>query len=401
MSFLSGLGAGVAGVVGSRITGEWQNEQQEKMAKQQYLYQKDLQNESYRLGNMYWNAQFDKQNEYNLPSNQVNRLLAAGINPFVDGSTASPISSNADSSSVAGGAPSVPLPSAASYPSVAGSVAQLVSAVKESESIPYVQDQLKAEIKRLLASARSDDAKATLDEITGRIQREFGRENADKALKLLTKKISEVQSIIDKNDSESLLNWKRGLVADAEQTLTANKVNEFRTYVDKLYQVYDSQISANKASANQSNTQAAVNREITTEKQLENGLNAALFDGKIDQFEIQINKLKSEAEITESQVEVARAAAAVAQYEKDNAAMLFWRDFILETLGKSVDIATAVRSWKNISSYSSLSESKKREVDLQVQKFDREILEKKAGKKVERTRRTSQGNIKETYYQNK
>lgn len=391
------LGSTLLGIGGSAASNQLTRDNMRLQAS----LNKELQQQSAELSQKNWLEQFNLQNKYNLPSAQVSRLMAAGINPFVDGSAAAPVAGNQQGPSPSTVGVAGVQSHAAPAMNLAGSIRDLIAAAKEAKGIPYLDKLIESQIKSLVSKANSDEANAVLTSISAEIKREFGMKTASKTLELMDKRLGEIQSIIDRNDMEGLKAWKEGLLADARAALTAKEYQAFETKLSKLFALYDSQIESNKASAQESRASAGLLGERTNGQIIENGINALVYDKKADILDAELKKLKAEGKLTEEQYNIASAAAARAALEKEYAEVLFWKDFITDIVETGVDVVDAIKAIKVSQSYKNMSESSKRRADLELDKFEREILEKKGGKKVTHTQRTPNGTITEEYHTNK
>lgn len=373
-------------------------------------YNKDLQLQSANLEQRNWQSQFDASNSYNTPSNQVSRLLAAGVNPFVDSSTAAPVAgtNSSPSPSSVGVAGVSPLP--APNVNYTSALRDLVSAAKDSRELPFVSDKIQAEIDRIINESKDSAARASLTQIKADIEGEFGARTAERTLKLLSSRIREVQSIVDKNDMEGFLAWKQGLLADANRALTAKEYEWLEPKVKKYLDLLESQIKSNYASAEESHANAGLIDERKTGQILANGLDAKLYDGKSEMFDNELRKIKLENEQLAYSIEIAAANAQVAKVRGDNAVVVFWRDFIMDTVERGVGIYGSVASAKaslgNMKSYRDLSETQQKRVDAEIEDMVQNRAIRTAEDKVkfnhkhvEHTQRTPNGTITKSYYE--
>lgn len=343
---------------------------QAKQMEHQYIYNKNLQTHSAELAQRQWNEQFDKTNQYNLPANQVARLMAAGINPFVDSSTAAPVAGTAQPQGPSSiGVPSVSTPPVPVSGSSAG-LRELVEAAKAAKEVPYMEELIQARIKDLLGKVTDAEARAELNKVLADIHNTLGRENKDLENKLLKKQIPYLQSLTDKADMEGLLAWKQGCLADAKAALTSAEYANYEGLINRLFKVYESQARMNNAAAGESVSQTKLNISRTTAQDIENGLNALLFEDKQTKFRAEIDKLTLENGIAAYQLDVAAAKAKEAKVRGDHAEMLFWRDFVLETLEGATDIASNLQK---IKSFRSLSESSQKKVEAEVKHMEDDI----------------------------
>lgn len=391
------VAGGLMGIFGAGLQNDWARDNM-RLAKD---LNKELQEHSADLEQRNWQTQFDKTNAYNLPSNQVGRLLAAGVNPFIDTSTAAPVAGSATSPAPSGVGVAGVSPLPAPEVNLAGSIRTLVSAAKDAKELPFVQEQIQAHIKNLLAQAANEQEKTEINRIAKEIQQEFGKQTAEKSLKLLNERINEVRSIIDKNDMEGLRAFSESLLNDAKRALTAKEYDAFDAKFQKLLELWQSEITQNRASAVHHTASADYEHWQAEGQKIKNGIDALIYKRDKETFDDVVSKIKNESSISEANVAVARAAAARAAIEEDYAVQMFWKDFLTDCLSSGIDVLELWANFKNAGSYARLSKAQKAKVDQDIAQFEREILEKKYGKKVVHRQRTPNGDFTETYYENK
>lgn len=194
---------------------EFQAQQQESILNTQQDFQKEM---------------YNLQNEYNLPSNQIARLMAAGINPSaLLGSGSGMISVGGGASVPAAASPSaigshsVSMPAQLSVPTsnvaqMFSSIAQLQDSLTRSalagQEYPNIKPKAESEIRRNLASAQNETSQANLNKAN----------QAVKEFELLLK-----QNYGDAKEAAEI----NKLVADSYQAYATGQAAEAKQLLDR------------------------------------------------------------------------------------------------------------------------------------------------------------------------
>lgn len=296
-----------------------------------------------------WNDQFNQTNEYNLPSNQVSRLMAAGVNPFVQGSTASPIASTAGSVS----APSPSAPAVSGYDFGGSSSSQLDAAnrlMQNPDVSPTVHANVTADTRNKTAGARLQSSVANKQDLENKILALTGQEHAELANKFLKKDIERIESLVDLQDYEALEAWQAALHHQASASLDANKANSFMEYVNAY-------IDQMKADSEYKRSTSALQDQELREQRVKSNIAE-----------------KTEDSVMQQIVSEAYARAEKARVEGDNAELTFWTDYVSDILRTGSDVFGSVMDGLSKGAFKGLSKEKSNEIRERV-KLDRDKFE--------------------------
>lgn len=190
-----------------------------------------------------WDREFDKQNAYNAPSAQVERLLDAGINPSQVFGNGTNTTAMAQGSPSAGAGSSIPI-SAPLPPNFAGTgfisgIADAVRAFSEAEKnaelTPVEKENKETLTKQLAAQTGKLVAEKESVELENELTRIFGKSLKDKEVQQLDVNIRRTIA-----DAEVLVETKDKVkadkaLADAERLLTDAKRHLTDAQYDELY----------------------------------------------------------------------------------------------------------------------------------------------------------------------
>ena len=171
---------------------------QEELWKKQFAEQVKQQNEMFEKEGQRWLEQFNIQNEYNLPENQVARLRAAGVNPaaMVSQLAGSGVSSASPSGSSGASAPSpsagtghgvTPIgfngvnglsSDAAMFSSLAQMSDSLATLAKAGSDVSVQQREVGARITNMISDANLKDSQSALTNVQKMLQETFGKDKA-------------------------------------------------------------------------------------------------------------------------------------------------------------------------------------------------------------------------------
>lgn len=228
-----------------------------------------------------WNIEdWERQNEYNKPSAQLERLKAAGINPNAAGGVAPSTASTAVTSDL----PSTPSALASNL----GALASLITAQQNSKLIDAQRENLEADTK--LKTEKSVTESETRDLVKGMMKSETDLNNSNVKLnikkeQLTDEQINEVKASVDKLTKESANLAKEFEILDQELILKKKEVNWYDKRVQQELRESASRIGLNGAQASaavkyatllgeQYNTQV----QLTKGARLQNGVNAINFE---------------------------------------------------------------------------------------------------------------------------
>lgn len=270
---------------------QWMKQFQAQVEQQLTMFEKE--------GQRYmdqWKQQFEMQNAYNSPEQQVKRLMAAGINPAALASSLTGGNSSAGVGGISTGAsspsPSVPGSHGVSPMGVSpqlgstdaaifGSVAQMADSVAklgQSAVGSYgTVKKLDSEINKNISEKNVNDSQASYTEVLTNLKKQFGE--------------SESVSSIEKNFADSYAAYMKGDLDSANksytkalETLTGDETLRKReswpvvlANMRKYGQELDSQIGLNQAKAGEARSQTSLNQALTqTENDLRSGRIEAL-----------------------------------------------------------------------------------------------------------------------------
>lgn len=352
---------------------------------------------------------FNAENEYNLPKNQVKRLLDAGLNPALAGENATATTGNGDAStpSAAAASPMVApqvQPVGSPFQSVFANIEQLASAFEkvnrgnlDSAQKEFVLEQAKSEqlkqinqdtqnaILQAYGMAQADaDVQKTLKEIS-QIDAEISTLVKQGKLADAERRLKNLQAIAQKNDNKLFAETFEYLVQQASE-----KVNLIRAEVTETKERAETERTKQKenlasakeheAGARYTNEQAKqleeMHDDIVSMKENE----AIIMDKeakiKIRTWVQEANKIVKEAskmhyeseeqrmKALEAQENAKRAHELLKLAEKDNSSY-YWR-LILNTLGVVTAAGAAVYGFRRVKSSSSKPDVKQSSVDGRV-----------------------------------
>lgn len=221
---IAAAGAGLLGSIFGSSSQSAINREQLKFAREQMennnrqaeitrAWQEQMQHEQNIYNLQAWRATFDAENAYNSPVQQMKRLMAAGINPFVAASDiakvdstnkmAAPQSSTAPSGATGSysGLPS--LQPANPLASVFGNIAQLSQAFKtlrDAEKAGMETTEIKSTLQSTIKKAAAD---ARFADVQAYIQETFGEKLSKKQLAQMTADIAQKWSSAWMNEQNS------------------------------------------------------------------------------------------------------------------------------------------------------------------------------------------------------
>lgn len=216
------------------------------------------------------NEFFSRTNEYNTPANQVQRLVAAGVNPaavFGQGATGVAASSSMPSATPAtaghSAIPSNVAPSIYSSETMSSTIKNIADAfgsIASARKQGAETSQIEAELtKRLRALDLSNEAQ----EVANNIKKKYGEKEAEKFVEKLEASVREIDQHVKTLKSEEKLNGAKELTEAYIETLYSAKSQnesvdkELKEILKGYYSdLLDSEIKRNRAEANQANNAA-------------------------------------------------------------------------------------------------------------------------------------------------
>lgn len=272
---------------------EWQRqfEEQVRLQRQMFEEQLDLQRES---DLQKWRQQFEAETQYNSPSNQVARLMSAGINPAaaasqIMGGNAVSIGSGSSSVPSSAGAPSggsvgshsvsplgVSIPQYSTDSALFSSAAQLVDSMSKLGDLGLASERqkatLSATVQNMIADTQNKQEQAAITRVQNAILSATGDE---KVRSEIMKAYADSYAAYQKGDYDKAQSGINKLMADIENgryKLDMEKQPYVLASLSNQSQMYKSQSVANYASATASNASARLSDALAkTEDALRNG----------------------------------------------------------------------------------------------------------------------------------
>lgn len=311
--------------VNSEIANRWFVDQQNKIAR-------DWQEKE-------WTRQFNLQNEYNTPYNQVHRLLAAGINPYA---------SFNNTGTAQGSSPNTPIastPSGATGSSFGGSVipnymnpfaagAQmaesfkvLAEAKKAGVETDKIEQMLSRELKKLDLENAYQDTKNSLLELFGskREQAEIDKLLRQTALLAVQEQGGVYENVSKSYEAEfaKLREYSKAHLGYAEYHQAKVILRNLQRQIDSALSVQASQVKVNEAVAENQTSQSKVNQQTVVLRSPDE-LSAREFavqyntpEGKAKLSRIILNNIERDTELSEEQKDRAYEAAANALWDRE------------------------------------------------------------------------------------
>lgn len=272
---------------------EWQRqfEEQVKAQREMFEQQLNLQRES---DLQKWRQQFEVENQYNSPANQVARLMAAGINPAAAasqimsgnvgslgaGSSSAPASSGAPSGGSVGSHSVSPLgvsiPQYSTDSALFSSAAQLADSMSKLGDLGLASERqkatLSATVQNMMADTQNKQEQAAITRVQNSILSATGNQKVQSEI---MKAYADTYAAYQKGDYDKAQSGINKLMADIENgryQLDVQKQPLLLASLSNQAQMYKSQSAANYASANASNASARLSNALAvTEDKLRDG----------------------------------------------------------------------------------------------------------------------------------
>lgn len=272
---------------------EWtrQFEAQVQAQRDMYLEQLHAQKESDMAK---WREQFQEENRYNAPGNQVARLMAAGINPAaavsqIMGGNASSAGAGASSSPSAASAPSggsigshsvsplgVSVPAYSTDSALFSSAAQLADSMAKLGDLGLASERQKATLSATVQNMMADTQNKQEQAAITRVQNAVLSATGDaKVRSEIMKAYADTYAAYQKGDYDRAQSGINKLMYDIENgryKLDMERQPYVLASLSNQAQMYKSQSAANYASANASNASARLSNALaSTDDALRNG----------------------------------------------------------------------------------------------------------------------------------
>lgn len=335
---------------------------------------KELQEQAADLQQRNWQTQFDKSNEYNTPSKQVSRLMAAGVNPFVDSSTAAPVAGTNTSPSASGVGVAGVNSAAGPQFNFGGTIRDIVAAARGAKELPYVNELMQGVIKSYFAGAENQSQQARLNQMEADIKAALGKDYAKLIKsKMYAEMLHEWSGAIKDAklgklaDAQALTEKERAievkmnaLLNEAKKKLTEQETTALEQKLPELIKVLRTEAELNSKQAKESESRTKLNH-------ISAAIREQTMQGDIERVFVELDKAENERIISSSQVQTARAAAEMAKKTNEHWEQTFWLNFV----SSCVDMGLKVfDSYTKMGVYKNLSKIQQQRIDLEVKKME-------------------------------
>lgn len=274
---------------------EWSRQFEEQVRAQRAMYEEQL-NLQRESDLQKWRQQFDAENQYNSPANQVARLMAAGINPAaaasqIMGGNAASLGAGSSSSPSGVSAPSggsvgshsvsplgVSIPQYSTDSALFSSAAQLADSMSKLGDLGLASERqkatLSATVQNMMADTQNKQEQAAITRVQNAILSATGDE---KVRSEIMKAYADSYAAYQKGDYDKAQSGINKLMADIENgryKLDMEKQPYVLASLSNQAQMYKSQSAANYASARASNASARLSSALANTED-------ALRDGKV------------------------------------------------------------------------------------------------------------------------
>lgn len=272
---------------------EWQRQFEEQVRAQRQMYEEQL-NLQRESDLQKWRAQFEAENQYNSPSNQVARLMAAGINPAAAASqimsgNAGSLGAGSSSVPASAGAPSggsvgshsvsplgVSIPQYSTDSALFSSAAQLADSMSKLGDLGLASERQKATLSATVQNMMADTQNKQEQAAITRVQNAILSATGDSKVRSeIMKAYADTYAAYQKGDYDKAQSGINKLMSDIENgryKLDVEKQPYVLASLSNQAQMYKSQSAANYASANASNASARLSNALAdTEDKLRTG----------------------------------------------------------------------------------------------------------------------------------
>lgn len=283
---------GLPSALASFGLGLFGNDISQKNARELAAYQSSLEQRN-------WLARFNMTNNYNLPKNHVQRMLDAGVNPYVSGDFGS---GSPGAANVSAGTPSAPAQTIPT-PDVASSARATADALLANKNADRFDDITDSEIRRRLSEANRNDAVAILDGIESSYRHELRQQELRRGYIEIQRAFSDALLAgrnVEMRDVDIVRN-KIGVWLDQlKGKIDEETLNRLRIEIAKLPELLDSQISVNRSTSAHQSAMAETENKLRplkiTAAVLENGLKSVDFERNSATLHADVEKAYAELE---------------------------------------------------------------------------------------------------------
>lgn len=275
MNILASAAAGLAGSVGSGLVNYLTGR-----SSQEYAAQLQLEN---------WKKQFDYENQYNLPVNQLKRWASVGVNPFFNSSNSSMVGASTAQMSPQASAPSpFPFDFGSSFSQILSGLLNAASVKGKSVESDKMGEFLDAQTRKLIADAGYSETMQRYQNMANEVYSLYGRSKAGAELKnlLMELGVKSADMILKQSeagyyDQKQIESLATEAYYRAKSVLGQKEIDTFQERFDMFLKEAESRIKANTAGATKdialAKTEDALRSDRKVELQLENGLRAIQF----------------------------------------------------------------------------------------------------------------------------
>lgn len=336
-----------------------------------------------------------RQAMYQSPVYQSEQLKKAGLNPAVYFGSQSSFGGSSAPTTGASGAPSTP------NPAQVGSVSGLspVSYQPLDLQIPALQQGISslvdaatksrvggAQVKQLLAQAvdleKNAEYKSWLTDYQ-KLVNDFYRQSFPSRLNKAFEEVEVLRhqkSLMEKQGNKF---EKEAELAEATKNLNdqlarlhgaeAVKAEFFNNHLEELWQqesdLRESQTAANYASAEESRATAQNQRALASSNLFDANWKWENKESLLEEFDLALNQARNEKAVSDERLQQAKYATEQARVAASHAEELFWKDLITGYLDAGVNaidrVTHAFTSFKNSSSWATMSKSRQTEIEHQ------------------------------------
>lgn len=370
------------------------NQMQKSMFDSNLAWQRESQDIQNSYNTEQWLRSFYMTNEYNSPASQMQRAIAAGLNPMSVGGANPALAGQNSSPSAGTGSSGSGIPSlvAPQYPSmqsesslalqaqqgisqrmnaISSSLAALAQSGLSSATSQRTYKLMQAELDKVLNESANLEADEQGKLIANALNETFGYTDRDLAQQAVIQNIAESVARANMYKNQGELYMAEKYLADAKETLTQWDIKHSKKeykYLEKYLslrnQNIQSEIKLHGAQTSQANsmvslnhTQEELNRSMSgyystmdavyqVEKKLKD--NEFTFNDYTQLFRIEryISECEEQGYITEQEKHNAMIAfenAKQAAFDTDHQAFAFYAGQIRQTLGTAADVISSIK----------------------------------------------------------
>lgn len=220
-------------------------------------FQREMQERSYDMAFENWMKEFNIESEWNSPTSQVSRLLAAGINPAVQNAA---MNGTMNLPSAVGGNPSpVPMLEGTSHSDSA--LKNAAEGLHASILNTKTKDMLNAEIQQKLSEAGYKETLQALTQWETYLSKVYGRELKEAELNKLVTDVLLNKELSAEAATKAANNMIDGAIKTIEEKLKGEELNQAKIVTNTLREKILSEIQKNRAQSSQALAAAEESRE--------------------------------------------------------------------------------------------------------------------------------------------